>query len=204
MKSKVIILLGLMISLPLYAAMQHELPWQAPVKIYSTDSNELILSSDALVDFAGHVAITAFTYDYKTYSAYLKQLESSFTSQGWRDYLAAFNNSRNLEVVKRDQMMVSANLSKQPYSLRQHFSKGRSSWVITLPVDVVYRGRNQTVYQSLNVALTLVPVDQSIRVSRLVASPVDHAVINHSPSTVMLRKYKNRADLAKNLHDELL
>jgi hypothetical protein len=132
----------------------------------SNDSQATGVNSETIVSFAKDAALSAFTYDYKTYDDSLKKTSSYFTKEGWAEFQKALAASKNLDTVKKEQLAVNAELDGPAILQKQEvIAGGGKVWRVDVPIKVSYSGNNNQLSQRLVVHLGIVPVANEVNKS---------------------------------------
>jgi intracellular multiplication protein IcmL len=138
--------------------------------------NEPMLTQSAILTWAGKAATDAFTFDFVNFRQQLQEAAQAFTPDGWRTFLKALEDSRNLEAVRERKLVVNAALQGAPVILTEGVVNGVYSWRIEMPIVVAYRSANNTQRQNLIVNMTVSRVPtlefpEGVGVTQFVARP---------------------------------
>jgi len=123
-----------------------------PTYFASTDTGRIIplipldqpnLTDQAVVNWASKAVVAVYTYDFINFRQTLQENEKYFTQSGWRSFLDALNESKNLDAVRENKMVVSAFVSAAPIVTRKGVLQGRYVWVIQIPLLVHFASANQ-------------------------------------------------------------
>ena len=99
-----------------------------------------VYSTADILSWSTNVAITAYTYDYINFRGDLQNVASSFTSDGWGMFLNALKNSRMLDTVMAQKLVMTASPTGAPVIQQQGIVNGRYSWKISIPMLVKLNG----------------------------------------------------------------
>lgn len=137
---------------------------------------EPMLTRSAVLSWAGRAATGAFTFDFVNFRQQLQDAAQAFTPEGWRSFLKALEDSRNLEAVKERKLVVTAALQGAPVLLTEGVVNGRYQWRIEMPIVVAYQSGSDSQRQSMLVVLTVsrVPVlefPEGIGITQFVGRP---------------------------------
>ena len=120
--------------------------------------NRPTLSSKALLDWAGMVATGAYTYSFINYRTKIQELESSFTTTGWKNFSTALTNSDNISAVEQRKLMVSAVVSGAPVIAHEGLLNGRYAWRVQIPLVVTYQSSSQRFDESHIVTMVIIRI----------------------------------------------
>lgn len=93
-----------------------------------------------ILAWATNVAITTYTYDYINFRSDLQTVAASFTSDGWDMFLTALQNSRMLDTVMAQKLVMTASPTGAPVIQQQGVINGKYSWKISIPMLVKLNG----------------------------------------------------------------
>ncbi len=135
-----------------------------------------MLTQSAILTWAGKAATDAFTFDFVNFRQQLQNAAQAFTPDGWRSFLKALEDSRNLEAVRQKKLIVNAALQGAPVMLTEGVVNGVYSWRIEMPIVVAYRSANEVQRQNLLVNMTVSRVPtlefpEGVGITQFVARP---------------------------------
>ena len=138
--------------------------------------NEPMLTQSAILTWAGKAATDAFTFDFVNFRQQLQEAAQAFTPDGWRSFLQALEDSRNLDAVRARKLIVNAALQGAPVILTEGVVNGVYSWRIEMPIVVAYRSANEVQRQNLLVNMTVSRVPtlefpEGVGITQFVARP---------------------------------
>lgn len=138
--------------------------------------NEPMLTQEAILTWSHTAATKAFSFDFVGYRAQLQDAAQAFTPEGWRTFLKALEDSRNLEAVRERKLVVTSALQGAPVILAEGLVNGVYSWQIEMPIVVAYRSSNETQRQNLLITMTVARVPtleypEGIGITQFVARP---------------------------------
>ena len=131
--------------------------------------NEAVYATAEILAWSTNLAITAYSYDYVNYRTDLQSLASSFTSEGWSNFLTALKGSRMLDTVMSQKLVMKAEPTGAPIVQQQGVLNHRYAWKITIPMLITLTGTNNNIQQ-------IVKVDMLIQRVSLVNNPKGVAV----------------------------
>lgn len=123
--------------------------------------NEPMLAPSSVLSWAGQAATEAFSFDYVSYRGQLEEAAVNFTPEGWRSFLKALEDSRNIDLVIQRKLIVTAKLSGAPVILTEGVVNGVYAWRVELPILIETFAPNDNINgQSISVSMTIsrVPV----------------------------------------------
>ncbi|MEO0394159.1 MAG: type IVB secretion system apparatus protein IcmL/DotI [Pseudomonadota bacterium] len=138
--------------------------------------NEPMLTQSAILSWAGKASTDAFTFDFVNFRQQLQEAAQAFTPDGWRSFLQALEDSRNLDAVRSRKLIVNAALQGAPVILTEGVVNGVYSWRIEMPIVVAYRSANEVQRQNLLVNMTVSRVPtlefpEGVGITQFVARP---------------------------------
>lgn len=144
--------------------------------------NEPNQSDSAVLQWANQAAIAAFSYNFVNYRDELQAASGFFTSDGWKQFLAALSQSNNLDSVKVKKLVVSAVATRAPIILEKGVLNGRYSWRVQMPILVTYQSASEFTQQNLVVTMLITRVStlnspRGIGISQFVVTPASGGVV---------------------------
>ncbi|MBV6632838.1 MAG: type IVB secretion system apparatus protein IcmL/DotI [Alphaproteobacteria bacterium] len=138
--------------------------------------SEPMLTQSAILTWAGKAATDSFTFDFVNFREQLQEAANAFTPDGWRSFLKALEDSRNLEAVRERKLIVNAALQGAPVILTEGVVNGVYSWRIEMPIVVAYRSATDVQRQNLLVNMTVSRVPtlefpEGVGITQFVARP---------------------------------
>ena len=120
-------------------------------------------------EWAEKAALQAFTMQANSLDAQLASLEKCFTKSGWEGYKTALDKSGNINAIKTEDLVVSADLFGTPSVVVNEENK---QWNVIVPLKVVYKNAKNSITQDLNVTI-LVSRDNGdkLGIMQVVAAP---------------------------------
>jgi len=135
-----------------------------PKYFASTDSGRVIpliplnqpnLGSKAVLQWASEAVISVYSYNFVNFRKSFEGSRKYFTDVGWRSYMTALEQSKNLETVQKEKLVVSAVLTGAPIVTNQSEVGGRYTWWVQMPVLVTYQSLNKHIPQSFIIKLVI-------------------------------------------------
>lgn len=119
----------------------------------SNHTQPTAISLQALLKWSQKAVVSAYTYTYLNRKDAESGMKAYFTPSGWSKFSAAVHASGNVDIVKQEEMHVSATLDGSPSIVGQDHSTGRSIFQVRVPVEVTYSGVHYVSRQAMNVDL---------------------------------------------------
>ena len=143
--------------------------------------NEPNQSDSAVLQWANQAAIAAFTYNFVNYRSELQASSGFFTSDGWDQFLAALQQSNNLDAVKAKKLIVSAVATRAPIILQKGLLNGKYAWRVQMPMLVTYQSASEFSQQNNVVTMLITRVStlnspRGIGISQFVVGPASGGV----------------------------
>lgn len=143
--------------------------------------NEPNQSDSAVLQWANQAAIAAFTYNFVNYQSELQASSGFFTSDGWDQFLAALQQSNNLDAVKAKKLIVSAVATRAPIILQKGLLNGNYAWRVQMPMLVTYQSASEFSQQNNVVTMLITRVStlnspRGIGISQFVVGPASGGV----------------------------
>lgn len=142
------------------------LVYERPTPTYfaTTDSGRIIaliplnqpnLSDRSVLQWASTAVVSIFTYNFVNYRQAFQDNKQYFTDPGWRSFLNAVQQSKDLSTVQDKKLVVSAVLSSAPIVTNEYVLNGRYTWKLQLPVMVTYQSLSEDFHDNFVVAMTV-------------------------------------------------
>ncbi len=133
-------------------------------------------SDSAVLQWANQAAIAAFTYNFVNYREELQASSGFFTAEGWDQFLAALQQSNNLDAVKAKKLIVSAVATRAPIILQKGLLNESYAWRIQMPILVTYQSASEFTQQNNVVTLLVTRVStlnspRGIGIAQFVVGP---------------------------------
>lgn len=138
--------------------------------------NEPNQSDSAVLQWANQAAIAAFTYNFVNYRSELQAASGFFTAEGWSQFLAALEESNNLDAVRAKKLVVSAVATRAPIILQKGILNNRYSWRVQMPILVIYQSASEFSQQNNVVTMLITRVStlnspRGIGIAQFVVGP---------------------------------
>jgi intracellular multiplication protein IcmL len=143
--------------------------------------NEPNQSDSAVLQWANQAAIAAFTYNFVNYRTELQAASGFFTADGWDQFLAALQQSNNLDAVRAKKLIVSAVATRAPIILQKGILNGNYAWRVQMPLLVTYQSASEFSQQNNVVTMLITRVStlnspRGIGISQFVVGPASSGV----------------------------
>lgn len=103
--------------------------------------------------WANEAVVAAYTYNYATLTHDLQSASAYFTPEGWAAFNEALVNSGNLAAVTKKKLIVSALVEGTPTILNEQTVRGRSTWVVQIPLQVTLQ--NAKIHKHIHFQVTM-------------------------------------------------
>jgi intracellular multiplication protein IcmL len=138
-------------------------------------------SDSAVLQWANQAAVASFTYNFVNYRDELQASSGFFTAEGWDQFLAALQESNNLEAVKAKKLIVSAVATRAPIILQKGILNGSFSWRVQMPILVTYQSASEFTQQNNVVTMLIIRVStlnspRGIGISQFVVGPASGGI----------------------------
>jgi hypothetical protein len=131
---------------------------------------EKTIDADLLSTWATKAAIQSFEFTPETIDAQLEALKPCFTTQGWQGFFEALTASGNINAIKTQQLLVTAQLDGEPAITPIKDNQ----WKVILPMHVVYNNDKERLTQRLTIELRVGRnASGSLGIIQLIAIPHD-------------------------------
>lgn len=117
-----------------------------------------VVTPSELLQWATQAVVDTYTYSFVNYRKELQNASQNFTPDGWKQFQASLQASRNLETVLAKKMVVSAVPTGAPVITDQGILDGRYAWRIRIPLLVTYQSSDEQIQQPVNVNILVVRV----------------------------------------------
>lgn len=114
------------------------------------------LRTNTLLNWATDAATSVYNFDFVHYREQLQTASEFFTVSGYKNFLAALQQSNNLKAVKEKKLVVSAVASGAPVILDEGVLEGIYAWKIQLPMLITYQSVNEFFKQNVIVEMLII------------------------------------------------
>lgn len=133
------------------------------------------VSDSKMLQLVGDTATCAFTFDYVNYRKQITQCQHGFTDNGWTRFVTELDNSKILNLVKSEELVLSSTRIEAPIIEDKGLIEGVLAWKVKVPVRVTYSGRQTKTTEDYMVSMTVARMDQNtnpdgVAISSFVAS----------------------------------
>lgn len=116
------------------------------------------LSTPALMSWVAQATTEVMTFGFNDYKRRLQESSRNFTPRGWESFTQALQRSRIIEMVEKNQQVVTAAPQGAPILQSEGVVTGRYQWVVQIPMILSYQAGSQSRSDSLMVTLVVVRV----------------------------------------------
>jgi len=117
-----------------------------------------MLTTEALLSWAGQVAMGVYTYNFSDYRQRIQMQEINFTSDAWQQVLTQLKSSNTLDAIIKRQINVSAVVSGAPVVVYQGMLDGRFAWKVQVPLLVTFVSASDRFQKNYMVTMVIVRV----------------------------------------------
>ena len=151
-----------------------------------TDLSQPNQSDSAILAWANSKAIAMFTYNYKNYRGEIQKVSEFFTDSGRTEFMKSLDDSKNLDAVKRNHLVVSAEVTAAPVILQKGVLNNVYSWRVQMPMTVSYKGpgtneQQKNIVTMLITRISSVNAPTGVAINQFVVGPASGE--NNSNST---------------------
>lgn len=135
-----------------------------PTYFATTDSGRVIpliplnqpnLSDRSVLQWVSGAVTSVYSYNFVNFREAFQSNKQYFTNPGWDSFMKALSESKNLQAVRDEKLVVSAVLTGAPIVISRTVIAGRYSWKVQMPIQVTYQGTGSPSAQRLLVTLTI-------------------------------------------------
>ena len=138
--------------------------------------DEPVITSSYLLQWSSLATRTAFNLDWVNWSQRLDQVNADFTTEGWRHFKKALQQSGLLAGIRDKKLQMTAIVSNTPIILHTAVISGRFTWRVQLPVLITFVSASETVQSSWLVTMNIQRIStldayKGIQITDFVVSP---------------------------------
>lgn len=119
---------------------------------------EPLVDEEMLLTWSSRAALAAFSYNFLDYQDDLQQMRQYFTAAGFDNYIAALQQTGNLDTVLEKRLVVKAVVTEVPVIVQHGLIKGRYAWKIEIPMLISYVSANESIDQPVMVTMLVTRV----------------------------------------------
>lgn len=122
-----------------------------------------VVSNNYILQWVANAVQQAFALDFIHWKQQLQRASNNFTTNGWNMFVAAYQQSGDLQTLAKLQMVSNAAITGSPQLQYEGVLDGTYVWKIELPILITYTNLNKTIPQPLKVTVivTRVPVQDN-------------------------------------------
>lgn len=120
-----------------------------------------------ITNFAIQSVLSTFTYDSLSYEKQIADLQKTFTTEGWKNFSSALNQSGNIEIVKENNMVVSAYKNGDATIESYTQNKASENWVVKVPSMVTYSNEYVAIDQPMTSYISIDKSDDALRIANI-------------------------------------
>lgn len=155
------ILINLVLAGVIYYQVAHR---QKPQYFATTESGRIIkmmplnqpnLSNQALLQWSTNAVTSIFNFNFTNFRQRFNQNQTSFTTDGWRSFIAAMKKNNLINTVQNKKLIVSAVLTASPIITTQYELSGRYVWKVDMPISISFQGLEGAFTENWKITLTI-------------------------------------------------
>lgn len=116
------------------------------------------LSVPALMSWATQASTEVMTFGFNDYKRRMQEASRNFTRKGWESFTLALERSLIIEMVEKNQQVVTAAPRGAPVLQSEGLVQGRYQWVLQIPLVLSYQSGSKVRNDNLMVTLVIVRV----------------------------------------------
>jgi len=124
------------------------------VKVISL--KEPMLTPAKLQTWVVEKSVELYTYDFRNWRKHFQKMGGEFTSHGWTEFSNAMKESRTIELIEDDDVIVSAVPLGAAVIVKEGDLNGVYAWKVEFPLLVTYEGASDVRTQELLVTAVIV------------------------------------------------
>lgn len=162
------LLLMILINIGLVAIITYQITQRPTPQYFATSSDgkiiplyalsQPIITTNELLQWSAQAAVASYTYGFATYRKDLQAASEYYTTDGWKEFMAGLERSRNLELVISRKLSVTAVATGAPIVTDQGVINGRYAWKMQIPILVNYESAGYKQRQALVVNMVITRV----------------------------------------------
>lgn len=151
------------------------------------------LSPQEVALLSDQYAKAIYSYNYREYAFSLRKLSMYFTEGGYRSFLRALEESRNLEAVIAQNLSVQAEARGEPVVQSEAANEGMYRWVVKVPLAVTYSSESgntpqKPTVQKVSLTLELIRVPFSVNRMGVAINRVVATLDKDTPAGALLQE----------------
>ena len=116
------------------------------------------LSTNTLLQWATQAATASYTYNFVNYRQAFQGVRDYFTPEGYKNYMKAIAESRNLEAVKSKKLVVSCVPTGVPIVGNEGRIAGRYAWQVEMPMLISYQSATEVIRQNIKLTMLIIRI----------------------------------------------
>ena len=152
-----------MVTAGLVAVLAYMIFFPGQTKYYATTTSgqvvplhslsEPVLTNSYIVQWSSIATRKVFNFDFVHYRSQIQSVHSYFTPSGWAKFQQALKQSKLLQTVINQKVMMTAVVSNSPVVLARQIVHGRYTWRVQMPVLVTFQSASE--HQQLKLIVTM-------------------------------------------------
>lgn len=119
---------------------------------------EPYMTPEAILQWSVQAVTALYTYNFVDFREKLQATEKYFTSAGRQEFLTALQESKYIQSIQEQKLIVTAVVSGAPVIIRQGLIDNRYAWQMQIPLKVTYQTQSQRYYDDLIVQILVTRV----------------------------------------------
>jgi len=158
-----IFLLSLSIFLSSGIVVAQNVPDKSSHEKMSNASTQRINEEIPLLVWANEAAVSAYSYNFVNYKQQLEQASHYFTPEGWKQFKAGLEASKNLDAVIKKKLVVSAVATGSPIITSQSMENGIYTWHVKMPLLVTWQSAYAQTQSNLIIKMDIIKISDKKR-----------------------------------------
>ena len=113
------------------------------------------LNNQSVIAWVTTAATNIYDYSFMNYRTTFNRNQQYFTTGGWNAFLGQLRNSKTINKVIQDKLIVQGSPTGVPVITRQYDDNGVYTWAVQLPFVISYTGPGGVTQQDIYLDLTL-------------------------------------------------
>lgn len=126
--------------------------------------NQPLYKSDFVLEWAKKAVVAIYSLDFISFRQSLQEAQVYFTWGGHQDFMEAYRLSNNLEAVKVNKQVVSAEIQGPGQVIKEGYTpEGIYFWALAIPISFTYQNSESEVVRQAGTAQLVVQRDSLLR-----------------------------------------
>lgn len=120
-----------------------------------------VVSDDFVLQWTANAVRQTFMLDYVHWQSQLQDASGDYTTDGWHSFVAALQQSNDLNTLTHFHMVADAQLTAAPQIVRREVVDGHYGWNVQMPLLVTFKGHGKTI--SIPMQVTVIVLRQPVQ-----------------------------------------